>query len=189
MTAAASRTRDGGSGSAFRGTTSPAPDPGTAPAARRWALSAHRVRGGAVWFRPVPTPQFKTDAVAGRWAEVVLLGDSYSDAYRHAVALQAREHLVFVHPFDDPDVIAGQGTIGMEILRQHTGPLDAIFIAIGGGGLAAGVAAYVKAIRPEVRLIGVQSVDSDAMARSIACLLYPFPSPRDRTRSRMPSSA
>jgi threonine dehydratase len=131
------------------------------------ALSAQRLQCRAVIVMPVTTPQVKIDAVASRGAEVVLHGDSYSDAYRHAVALQAREHLVFVHPFDDPDVIAGQGTIGMEILRQHPGTIDAIFIAIGGGGLAAGVAAYVRAVRPEVRLIGVQTRDSDAMAQSI----------------------
>jgi threonine dehydratase len=131
------------------------------------ALAAQRLKCRAVIVMPVTTPQVKIDAVAGRGAEVVLYGDSYSDAYRHAVALQAREHLVFVHPFDDPDVIAGQGTIGMEILRQHPGTIDAIFIAIGGGGLAAGVAAYVRAVRPEVRLIGVQTLDSNAMAQSI----------------------
>ena len=97
-----------------------------------------------------------------------LHGDSYSDAAAHAAALQQRDGLTFVHPFDDPDVIAGQGTIGMEILRQHPGPIDAIFVAIGGGGLAAGVGAYVKQLRPEIRLIGVQTTDSDAMARSLA---------------------
>jgi threonine dehydratase len=131
------------------------------------ALAAQRLKCRAVIVMPITTPQVKIDAVASRGAEVVLHGDSYSDAYRHAVALQAREHLVFVHPFDDPDVIAGQGTIGMEILRQHPGAIDAIFIAIGGGGLAAGVAAYVRAVRPEVRLIGVQTRDSDAMSQSI----------------------
>ena len=98
----------------------------------------------------------------------LLHGDSYSDAYEHALALQARTGATFVHPYDDPDVIAGQGTIGMEILRQCQGPLDAIFVAIGGGGLIAGIAAYVKRVRPEVKVIGVQPVDSDAMARSLA---------------------
>jgi threonine dehydratase len=99
---------------------------------------------------------------------VLLHGDSYSDAYEHALALQAQTGATFVHPYDDPDVIAGQGTIGMEILRQCQGPLDAIFVAIGGGGLIAGIAAYVKRVRPEVKVIGVQPVDSDAMARSLA---------------------
>ncbi len=98
----------------------------------------------------------------------MLHGDSYSDAYAHALALQSETGATFVHPYDDPDVIAGQGTIGMEILRQWQGPLDAIFVAIGGGGLAAGIASYVKRVRPEIRIIGVQPVDSDAMARSIA---------------------
>jgi threonine dehydratase len=82
--------------------------------------------------------------------------------------LQQEQGLTFVHPFDDPDVIAGQGTVGMEILRQHQGPIDAVFVAIGGGGLISGVAAYIKAVRPEVRVIGVQTVDSDAMVRSVA---------------------
>jgi threonine dehydratase len=85
----------------------------------------------------------------------------------HAVEVQKTEGLTFVHPFDDPDVIAGQGTVGMEILRQHQGPLDAVFVAIGGGGLISGVAAYIKAVRPEVRVIGVQTHDSDAMLRSV----------------------
>ncbi|MFN7288203.1 MAG: threonine ammonia-lyase, biosynthetic [Burkholderiales bacterium] len=131
------------------------------------ALAAQRLKCRAVIVMPVTTPQVKIDAVASRGVEVVLQGDSYSDAYQHALTLQAREGLIFVHPFDDPDVIAGQGTIGMEVLRQHPGPIDAIFIAIGGGGLAAGVAAYVRAVRPEIKLIGVQTLDSDAMARSI----------------------
>ncbi len=131
------------------------------------ALAAQRLGCRAVIVMPVTTPQVKIDAVLARGANVVLHGDSYSDAYAHAIELQARESLTFVHPFDDPDVIAGQGTIGMEILRQHPGPIDAIFIAIGGGGLAAGIAAYVRELRPEVKLIGVQTFDSDAMARSI----------------------
>jgi threonine dehydratase len=131
------------------------------------ALAAGRLGCRAVIVMPVTTPQVKIDAVLARGAQVVLHGDSYSDAYGHALELQARDQLTFVHPFDDPDVIAGQGTIGMEVLRQHPGPIDAIFIPIGGGGLAAGVSAYVKQLRPEIRLIGVQTVDSDAMARSL----------------------
>ncbi len=136
------------------------------------ALAAQKLDCRAVIVMPVTTPQVKVDAVRARGAEVVLHGDSYSDAYAHAADLQKRRRLTFVHPFDDPDVIAGQGTIGMEILRQHHpvehGPLHAVFVAIGGGGLAAGVGAYVKALAPEVKVIGVQTVDSDAMARSIA---------------------
>ena len=132
------------------------------------ALSAQKLGCRAVIVMPVTSPQLKIDAVRARGAEVVLVGDSFTDAYRHACTLQTDEGLTFVHPFDDPDVIAGQGTIGMEILRQHQGPIDAIFVPIGGGGLAAGVAAYVKQVRPEIRVIGVQTEDSDAMARSIA---------------------
>jgi threonine dehydratase len=117
---------------------------------------------------PVTTPRLKIDAVQALGGEVVLHGDSYTDAYQHALALQAEGGLTFVHPFDDPDVIAGQGTVAMEILRQHQGPLDAVFVAIGGGGLIAGIAAYIKAVRPEVRVIGVQTTDSDAMRQSLA---------------------
>ncbi len=132
------------------------------------ALAAQRLGCRAVIVMPVTTPQLKIAAVRARGAEVVLHGDSYSDAAAHAVALQQEQDLTFVHPFDDPDVIAGQGTIGMEILRQHQGPIHAIFVSIGGGGLAAGVGAYVKQVRPEVKVIGVQTTDSDAMARSLA---------------------
>ncbi|MFO1287057.1 MAG: threonine ammonia-lyase, biosynthetic [Rubrivivax sp.] len=131
------------------------------------ALAARRLGSRAVVVMPVTTPKLKVDAVHALGGEVVLHGDSYSDAYGHALELQRREGLTFVHPFDDPDVIAGQGTVAMEILRQHQGPLDAVFVPIGGGGLAAGVAAYVKALRPEVQVIGVQTVDSDAMIRSV----------------------
>ena len=131
------------------------------------AMAASRMNTRAVIVMPVTTPQLKVDAVKGLGGEVVLFGDSYSDAYTHAVELEKKEGLTFVHPFDDPDVIAGQGTIAMEILRQHQGPLDAVFVAIGGGGLISGVASYIKAVRPEVKVIGVQMTDSDAMARSI----------------------
>jgi threonine dehydratase len=131
------------------------------------AMSATRLGCRATIVMPVTTPRVKIDAVRALGAEVVLHGDSYSDAAAHAQVLQESRGLTFVHPFDDPDVIAGQGTIAMEILRQHTGPIDAIFVAIGGGGLISGVAAYVKAIRPEIRVIGVQTVDSDAMSRSL----------------------
>ncbi|MBL8323742.1 MAG: threonine ammonia-lyase, biosynthetic [Rubrivivax sp.] len=131
------------------------------------ALAARRLACKAMVVMPVTTPKLKVDAVHALGAEVVLHGDSYSDAYGHALALQAAQGLSFVHPFDDPDVIAGQGTVAMEVLRQHQGPIDAVFVAIGGGGLAAGVAAYVKALRPEIQVIGVQTVDSDAMLRSV----------------------
>src|SRR5450830_816738 len=135
------------------------------------ALSAKRVDCKAVIVMPTTTPPVKIDAVrahGGDNVEVVLFGDSFTDAYGHALELEKKRKLTFVHPFDDPDVIAGQGTVGMEILRQHAEPIHAIFVAIGGGGLIAGVAAYVKAIRPDIKIIGVQTTDSDAMARSLA---------------------
>ena len=132
------------------------------------AMSAHRLGSRAVIVMPVTTPQVKVEAVKALGGEVVLHGESYSDAYTHAVALEKAQGLTFVHPFDDPDVIAGQGTVAMEILRQHQGPLDAVFVAIGGGGLISGVANYIKAVRPEVKVIGVQMNDSDAMMRSVA---------------------
>src|SRR5512146_2216342 len=132
------------------------------------ALAAQRLGCTATIVMPVTTPQIKIAAVEARGARVVLHGDSYSDAYGRAIELQHASNATFVHPYDDPDVIAGQGTIGMEILRQWQGPLDAIFVAIGGGGLIGGIAAYVKRVRPEVRIIGVQPEDSDATARSLA---------------------
>lgn len=134
------------------------------------ALSAAKLGCKAVIVMPTTTPQVKIDAVkhfGQRAVEVVLHGSSYSDAYAHALELEKKLQLTFVHPFDDPDVIAGQGTIGMEILRQHTQPIHAIFCAIGGGGLISGVAAYVKEVRPDIKVIGVQTVDSDAMYRSL----------------------
>lgn len=131
------------------------------------ALSARRLGCRAVVVMPLTTPRLKSDAVRSLGGEVVLHGDSYSDAYRHALELQGRHGYTFVHPFDDPDVIAGQGTVGMEILRQHQRPIHAVFVAIGGGGLISGVAAYIKAVRPEVRVVGVQMADSDAMVRSV----------------------
>ena len=136
------------------------------------ALAAQKLECRALIVMPVTTPEVKVDAVRARGADVVLFGDSYSDAYAHALKLQRKHKLTFVHPFDDPDVIAGQGTIAMEILRQHHpvehGPTHAVFVAIGGGGLIAGVAAYIKALAPQIKVIGVQTTDSDAMARSLA---------------------
>jgi threonine dehydratase len=136
------------------------------------ALSAQKLGTRAVVVMPTTTPQLKIDAVKAWGAEVVLAGDSYSDAYGHSVKLQKKEGLTFVHPFDDPDVIAGQGTIAMEILRQlqtlGSTRLDAVFVAIGGGGLISGVANYIKAVRPEIKVIGVQMNDSDAMMQSVA---------------------
>jgi len=131
------------------------------------ALSAARLGCRAVIVMPTTTPKVKIDAVKARGGEVVLSGDSFTDAYNHALTLEKKLKLTFVHPFDDPYVIAGQGTVGMEILRQHPDPIHAIFVAIGGGGLISGIAAYVKAVRPDIKIIGVQTTDSDAMARSI----------------------
>jgi len=135
------------------------------------ALSAQKLGTRAVIVMPTTTPQLKVDAVRAWGGEVVLHGDSYSDAYGHAVQLEKKQGLTFVHPFDDPDVIAGQGTIAMEILMQlqslGSGRLDAVFVAIGGGGLISGVANYIKAVRPEIKVIGVQTNDSDAMLQSV----------------------
>jgi threonine dehydratase len=134
------------------------------------ALAAAKLDCKAIIVMPTTTPQVKIDAVnarGGSSVKVVLHGESYSDAYQHALSLEKKHQLTFVHPFDDPDVIAGQGTIAMEILQQHQEPIDAIFLAIGGGGLIAGVGAYIKAIRPEIKVIGVQTVDSDAMKKSL----------------------
>ncbi|KZC18531.1 MULTISPECIES: threonine ammonia-lyase, biosynthetic [Rhodanobacter] len=134
------------------------------------ALAAAKLGIRATIVMPVTAPQLKVDAVrrfGGAMVDVVLAGDSYSDAQAAAAQLQAERGAVFVHPFDDPAVIAGQGTVALEILLQHPGPLEAVFVPVGGGGLAAGVAACIKALRPAVRVIGVQAADSDAMARSL----------------------
>ena len=136
------------------------------------AMSAQKLSTRAVVVMPVTTPQLKIDAVRGWGAEVILHGDSYSDAYAHAVVLEKKQGLTFVHPFDDPDVIAGQGTIAMEMLMQlqtlGSRRLDAVFVAIGGGGLISGVANYIKAVRPEIKIIGVQMNDSNAMMQSVS---------------------
>ena len=131
------------------------------------ALSAAKLGCRAVIVMPTTTPQIKIQAVKNRGGEVVLAGDSYDDAYAHALELEKKEKLTFVHPFDDPEVIAGQGTIGMEILRQHPQPIHAVFCCVGGGGLIAGVAAYIKRLRPETKIIGVEAMDADAMDRSL----------------------
>lgn len=135
------------------------------------ALSATKLGARAVIVMPTSTPQLKVDAVRQLGGEVVLSGDSFTDAYQHALNLQQERGLTFVHPFDDPDVIAGQGTVAMEILRQlqrlGRTRLDAVFVAIGGGGLISGVANYIKAVRPDIKVIGVQMNDSNAMIESI----------------------
>jgi threonine dehydratase len=131
------------------------------------ALAAQTLGCDAVIVMPVTTPQIKINAVQSRGARVILHGDSYDEAQAHAWELAAQEQRTFVHPYDDPEVIAGQGTIGMEILRQYSKPLQAIFVPVGGGGLIAGIAAYVKRLRPRTRIIGVEPVDADAMHQSL----------------------
>ena len=131
------------------------------------ALSAAKVGCRAVIVMPTTTPMIKVQAVRNRGGEVVLAGDSYDEAYAPALELEKAQKLTFVHPFDDPEVIAGQGTIGMEILRQHPKPIHAVFCCVGGGGLISGVAAYIKRLRPETKIIGVEAVDADAMTQSL----------------------
>ena len=131
------------------------------------ALAARQLDTQAIIVMPVTTPQVKVNAVKSRGAEVVLQGETYDEAYAFARKLEAEKGLTFIHPFDDPDVIAGQGTIGMEILRQYQQPIHAIFVAIGGGGLISGIAAYVKRLYPHIKIIGVEPVDADAMYQSL----------------------
>ncbi len=132
------------------------------------ALAARRRGVRAVIVMPVTTPRIKVDAVRALGGEVILHGDAYDDAYAHACQQAERESLVFIHPFDDPDVIAGQGTIAREILSQSKDPVDLVFVPIGGGGLMAGIAVYIKNVDPSIRIIGVEPDDSAAMQASIA---------------------
>ena len=131
------------------------------------ALSAKRLGIRAVIVMPRTTPEIKINAVEALGAEVVLFGDHYAEAQRHCDERAAETGLVFIHPFDDPVVIAGQGTVAVELLRQKP-DLSAVFVLVGGGGLIAGIGAYFKMLRPEVRIIGVAPVDADAMAASMA---------------------
>ena len=131
------------------------------------ALSARKLGTRAIIVMPTTTPKVKVDAVRARGGMVVLYGNNYDDACAHARQLEKEKGLTFIHAFDDPDVIAGQGTIGMEIMRQYQKPIHAIFVAIGGGGLISGIAAYVKRLRPEIKVIGVEPIDADAMHHSL----------------------
>jgi threonine dehydratase len=131
------------------------------------ALAAQRLGCNATIVMPVTTPAIKVQAVEARGATVVLHGDSYDEACVRAKELTEESRATFVHPYDDPEVIAGQGTIGMEILRQHAGPIHAIFVPVGGGGIISGIAAYVKRLRPEIKIVGVEPTDADAMCRSL----------------------
>ena len=132
------------------------------------ALAAARLGVRALIVMPKTTPAIKVEAVRRRGAETVLWGSAYDDAYTHAAELAAQQGLTFIHPYDDPDVIAGQGTVALEIMRQHPGPVDAIFVPVGGGGLLAGVVAYVKSLWPEVRVIGVEPDDAPSMHHALA---------------------
>ena len=131
------------------------------------ALSAQVLGCDATIVMPATTPAIKVDAVSKRGATVVLHGDSYDDAYKHAKGLARAEKKTFVHPYDDPEVIAGQGTIGMELLRQSRTPIDAVFVPVGGGGLIAGIAVYLKRLCPRIKIVGVEPEEADAMARSL----------------------
>ncbi len=131
------------------------------------AFSARQLGLKALIVMPATTPQIKVSAVKAMGAEVVLHGDSYSEAAERCQQLVAETGMTFIHPFDDELVIAGQGTVADELLRQSAGKLDAVFVPVGGGGLIAGIACYLKALCPEVKVIGVEPVDSDAMYQSL----------------------
>lgn len=132
------------------------------------ALAARELGIPAIIVMPRTTPAIKVEAVRRLGGEVVLHGDAFDDAQVKAKEIEAARGMVYVHPFDDPDVIAGQGTIGLEVLRQHPDPIEAVFVPIGGGGLAAGVAAFVKFLQPTVKVIGVEPEDAASMAAAIA---------------------
>ena len=132
------------------------------------AYSARHLGIRAVIVMPQTTPEIKVEAVRELGAEIVLAGDSYAESQARADVLAVEQGLTLVHPFDDPLVIAGQGTIGAEILRQSQGRVSAVFVPVGGGGLIAGVAGYVKALLPSVRVIGVEPFEADAMYQSLA---------------------
>ncbi len=131
------------------------------------ALAARELSVRAIIVMPESTPTIKGNAVESLGGEVILYGATYDDAYAHARELAEKQHLTFIHPFDDPDVIAGQGTIGMEIHRQHADRIDAIFVPIGGGGLIAGIALYIKSLSPETKIIGVEPEDAASMTAAI----------------------
>ena len=131
------------------------------------ALSGSTLGIRAVIVMPRTTPDIKVNAVRQRGGRVVLHGDSFDEALGHARELEEKEGLTFIHPYDDPEVIAGQGTLAMEILRQHSGDLDAVFIPVGGGGLAAGMAAYIKYLRPEIRVVAVEPEDAACLKAAL----------------------
>ena len=149
------------------------------------ALCAAHLNCRAVIVMPVTASQIKVDAVRRCGAQVKLVGDNYDDAYAHAKEICRRQKMCFIHPFDDPEIIAGQGTVGQEILRQHADDLHAIYLPVGGGGLISGVAAFVKQVRPQVKIIGVEPFESDAMFRSLAAgQTHPIKASRHLRRRR-----
>lgn len=134
------------------------------------ALSANKLKVKAVIVMPKTTPEIKVEAVkrlGGEWVDIVLFGDCYDDASEYATRLVGERGLTYIHPFDDPFVIAGQGTIGLEILRHHPLPIDAVFVPVGGGGLLAGIAVLIKNLRPNIKIIGVESEDAASMTNAI----------------------
>jgi len=131
------------------------------------ALAAAKLGTKSLIVMPRTTPQIKINAVRRLGGQVVLHGDNYDAAYAHARSIATKRRLTFIHPYDDPEVIAGQGTVGMEILKQHSDPIEAVFVPVGGGGLIAGIAVYIKQIRPKVKIIGVEPEDADAMDLSL----------------------
>ena len=131
------------------------------------ALAATRQGIDATIVMPKTTPDIKVKAVQARGGKTVLVGDAYDDAYQHAIKLAEEKNLEFIHPYDHPDTIAGQGTVGMEILRQHNDDIHAVFVPVGGGGLIAGIGAYIKYLRPEIRVIGVEAEDSACFAAAL----------------------
>ncbi len=131
------------------------------------AFSAQKLGLKALIVMPATTPQIKIDAVKSFGAEVVLHGDNYSEAAKHCDDILASSGMTYIHPFDDLLVIAGQGTVAVELLRQSSGPIDAVFVPVGGGGLISGIATYLKSLLPEIKIIGVEPVDSDAMYQSL----------------------
>ena len=131
------------------------------------ALAAQKFGVKAVIVMPKTTPAIKVASVRAYGAKTVLHGDTYDDAYQHAMKLVEQDGLTFVHPYDDPDVIAGQGTVGMEILRQHTSDIQAIFVPVGGGGLIAGVSAFIKYLHPQIKVIGVEPDDAPCMHHAL----------------------
>ncbi len=131
------------------------------------ALAATRLGIDATIVMPKTTPEIKVRAVQARGGKTVLVGDAYDDAYQHAIKLADEKNLEFIHPYDHPDTIAGQGTVGMEILRQHNDHIHAVFVPVGGGGLIAGVGAYIKYLRPQTKIIGVEPEDAPSMAQAL----------------------